>query len=225
MICVEADVAENSTVVVHESGKILHNFRTLNFTGRQISYEDAEPFLSFADKYVSKLTGARELQHYHKLYPMEPVINFMTVSNIAYAILCYENGRDVWMEKLEMRKMSHSERQKYKQKAKLKYHVPRGEKLKAFRDGWTMNGREYYVQLEAEFNEMKRDSVFWNSLREHWNQFLLTNKNDSYIVRTLGLPGSYDEDDDMDENETGVEDAEFDGEIHLPDDSEEEPDC
>ena len=90
--------------------------------------------MDFKNK-VSQLTGARELQNFHKLFPQVPVINKMTVSNIAYAILCCENGYGVWMERYERERMSFVSREAHVKQAKLKYHERSDAKIKAFQDG------------------------------------------------------------------------------------------
>ena len=50
----------------------------------------------------------------------------MTASDIAYAILVYENVIDVWMERFEKRQMNTEELGQFVQSATLKYHHPAG---------------------------------------------------------------------------------------------------
>ena len=71
----------------------------------------------------------------------------MTASDIAYAILVYENGIDVWMERYKMKQMNTEDKENFVQTATLKYHCPPGTKLKAYHDGWTQLGRDYYHAL------------------------------------------------------------------------------
>ena len=218
-----ADINEDVVMSMSNDGKILTDFRSLDFKNKVVSYEVAEPFLTFLDKYVSQLTGARELQNFHKLFPQVPVINKMTVSNIAYAILCYENAYDVWMERYKRERMPFVERETHVKTAKLKYHERSGTKIRAFRDGWTVAGRDYYQKVLEEFQQMRKDSVFWDAVTKHWQTYLNKKRTDSYIVRTLGLMHCVDEDDGEESDTAGYGDAnEFRGEIDLPDDSSDE---
>jgi len=44
----------------------------------------------------------------------------MTASDIAYSILCYENGTDVWMERFQMKQMNTAAKYAFTQTATLK---------------------------------------------------------------------------------------------------------
>ena len=61
------------------------------------------PFLYFLDKYVSKLVGRRELDSYFKSNRNKTLLDRVTPSDIAYAILLFENGADVWDEYLKIK--------------------------------------------------------------------------------------------------------------------------
>ena len=75
------------------------------------------------------------------------MLDVMTASDIAYAILVYENVIDVWMERFQKKQMNTEEQSQAVQSATLKYHHPVGTKLKAYHDGWTQLGRDYYYSL------------------------------------------------------------------------------
>ena len=47
---------------------------------------------------MSKLAGARELKSWSVKNPVKTLLDKMTANDIAYAILVYECGIDVWME-------------------------------------------------------------------------------------------------------------------------------
>ena len=103
-----------------------------------ITYEETLEFFTFMDFYVSKLAGARELKSWSvKKNPGKTLLDKMTASDIAYAILCYENRIDVCMERYQMKQMNTNEKEAFAKTATLKYHFPPGTKLKAYHDGWT----------------------------------------------------------------------------------------
>ena len=68
------------------------------------NFEELTPFLYFLDKYVSKLVGRRELNDYFKSNRNMTLLNKITQSDIAYAMLLCENGVDVWDESEEIKK-------------------------------------------------------------------------------------------------------------------------
>ena len=71
----------------------------------------------------------------------------MTASDIAFAIFCYENGVDVWLERIKMKCMNNVDREAFEKSACLKYHHRTGTKLKAYEDGWTEEGVQYYEEM------------------------------------------------------------------------------
>jgi len=81
----------------------------------------------------------------------------MTASDIAYSILCYENGIDVWMERYQVKQMNTDEKEAFVQTTTLKYHCPPGTKFKAYQchDGWTQESRDYYHELLKRVNDIK----------------------------------------------------------------------
>jgi hypothetical protein len=96
----------------------------------------------------------------------------MTVSDIAYTILVYENTKEVWEEDLQI-KASHKnneERRNAMHHKKPKYHVGRGRCLKRFNNGWTDNGQEYYQELLMIFKELKSSDVR-STLQDHWKLY------------------------------------------------------
>ena len=128
-------------------GKILITFISLTEDTTTITYEENLEFLTFMDFYVSKLAGARELKSWSVKNPGKTLLDKMTASDIAYAILVYENGIDVWMERFKKKQMNTQQQSQAVQSATLKYHHPVGTKLKAYHDGWTQVGRDYYYSL------------------------------------------------------------------------------
>jgi hypothetical protein len=67
----------------------------------------------------------------------------VTASDIAYAILVYENTKVVWKEDLQKKASSRTdeERPNAMHHKNNKYHVGIGKLLKRFGHGWTNNGR------------------------------------------------------------------------------------
>ena len=135
-------------------GRILITFISLTEDIITIPYEENLEFLTFMDFYVSKLAGARELKSWSVKNPGKTLLDKMTASDIAYAILVYENGIDVWMERFQKKQMNTEEQVQFVQSAKLKYHHPPGTKLKAYHDGWTQLGRDYYYSLLKTYRKL-----------------------------------------------------------------------
>ena len=59
------------------------------------TYEDMLPFLRFLEKYVAKMVRRRELDTYFKFNRNKTLLDKITQSDIAYAILLCKNGVDV----------------------------------------------------------------------------------------------------------------------------------
>jgi hypothetical protein len=65
-------------------------------------FSEAEPLLYyFLDKYVTRIMvgGAKAMgKYYYKANKSKTLLDKLTVSDIAYSMLVYENAYDVWME-------------------------------------------------------------------------------------------------------------------------------
>ncbi len=96
----------------------------------------------------------------------------VTVSDISYTILVYENSKKGGEEELQIRVNSKTEdeRKKAIQKQKPKYHKGRGKRLQRFGDGWTDNGRKYCQELLGIFRNLKSSDV-WKTLQDHWKMY------------------------------------------------------
>jgi len=105
-----------------EIGRILVDFLLLDLEVTEITYQDCLEFLTFIDYYVSKLIGSRELKKCCVQYPGKTLLDKMTASDIAFTILCYENGVDVWLERFKMKHMNNLDREAFEKTASLKYH-------------------------------------------------------------------------------------------------------
>ncbi len=136
------------------------------------TYDQAEHFLQFLDKYVSHAVGNHFFPQWSKLNRSKTFLDKVTASDIAYTILIYENTKEVWEEDLQIkaRYKTDKERCNATHHIKPKYHVGRGKHLKRLSDGWTDNGREYYQELLRIFKELKSNNV-WNTLQDHWNLY------------------------------------------------------
>ena len=86
-------------------GKILITFISLTEDTITILYEENLESLTFMNFYVSKLVGARELKSWSVKNPGRTLLDKMTASDIAYSILVYENGIDVWMERFQKKQL------------------------------------------------------------------------------------------------------------------------
>ena len=93
----------NKLIIWSSDGKILITFLSLGPHITTITYETNLEFLRFMDFYVSKLAGSRELKSWCVNNPGKMLLDKMTARDIAYSILCYKNGIDVWMELFRMK--------------------------------------------------------------------------------------------------------------------------
>ena len=161
--------------------KILITFISLTEDRITITYEENLEFLTFVNFYVSKLAGTRELKSWSVTNLEKTLFDKMTASNIAYAILVYENGIDVWMERFQNRQMNIEEQCQFVQSAELKYHHPAGMKLAAYHDGWTQLDRDYYYSLLKTIQGIKGNTILWDVMKDNWRTCLNKNKRGSFV--------------------------------------------
>jgi hypothetical protein len=88
------------TAPCDESGKIFTSTRlwARHPQDSNPTYEDAEHFLRFLDKYVSHAIGSHLFLQWSKSNRTKTFLNRVTASDIAYTILVYENCKEVWEE-------------------------------------------------------------------------------------------------------------------------------
>ena len=67
------------------------------------TYDDAEDFMRFLDKYVSHAVGNHHFMQWSKSNRTKTFLDKVTASDIAYTILVYENSNEVWKEELQIR--------------------------------------------------------------------------------------------------------------------------
>jgi hypothetical protein len=72
----------------------------------QPTYDDAEDFMRFLDKYVSHAVGNHHFMQWRKSNRTKTLLDKVTASDIAYTILVYENSNEVWKEELQIRATS-----------------------------------------------------------------------------------------------------------------------
>ncbi len=128
----------------NSSGKIYVNARgwTSNPQDSKPTYDQAEHFRWFLDKYVSHAVGNHYFLQWSKLNRSKTYLDKLTASDIAYTILVYKNTKEVWEEDVQIKTSykNDEERRNAMHHKKFKYHVGRGKCLKRFGDGWTDNG-------------------------------------------------------------------------------------
>ena len=105
----------------------------------------------------------------------------MTASDIAFTILCYENGVDVWLERFKMKHMNNLDREAFEKTASLKYHHPPGTKLKAYEDGLTEEGVQYYDEEVTVVKDVMGNGPLWENVKVHWRTYLRENKRSSIV--------------------------------------------
>ena len=164
-----------------DTGRILVDFLLLDLDVTEITYQDCLEFLTFMDYYVSKLIGSRELKKFCVQYPGKTLLDKMTASDIAFAILCYENGVDVWLERFRIKRMNNLDREAFEKTVSLKYHHRPGTKLKAYEDGWTKEGVQYYEERVIVVKGIMANGPLWEHVKVHWKTYLRENKRLSLI--------------------------------------------
>jgi hypothetical protein len=200
-------------------GRILITFISLTEDTITIPYEENLEFLTFMDFYEIKLAGSRELKSWRVKNTGKTLLDKMTASDIAYAILVYENGIDVWMERMKKRQMNAEELVQFVHSAKLKYHLTVGTKLKAYHDGWTQLGRDYYYSLLKTIQRIKGNTELWDVMKDNWRTYLKKNKRGSFVHVAASMGGHNGE--EMEEEEIlDEEDMNQSHTIHLPNDDE-----
>ena len=89
----------------NSSGKIYVNARGWTSYPQESkpTYDQAEHFLQFLDKYVSHAVGNHYFLQWSKLNRSKTFLDKVTASDIAYTILVYENTKEVWEEDLKIK--------------------------------------------------------------------------------------------------------------------------
>jgi hypothetical protein len=67
------------------------------------TYDQAEHFLRFLDKYVSHAVGNHYFLQWSKLNKSKTFLDKVTASDIAYTILVYKNTKEVWEEEVQIK--------------------------------------------------------------------------------------------------------------------------
>jgi len=201
-------------------GRILVDFLLLDLEVTAITYQACLEFLTFMDYYVSKMIGSRELKKFCVLYPGKTLLDKMTASDIAFAILCYENGVDVWLERIKMKRMNNVDREAFEKTASLKYHHQPGTKLKAYEDGWTEEGVQYYEELVINVKGIMGNKPLWENVKVHWKTYLRENKRSSFVHSAAAM--GEDGDDGIEEQGTAGVERMNNHDIDLPGDDDDE---
>ena len=175
----------------------------------EASSEHIVSFLHFLDNYVSKLVGRRELDNYFKFNRNKNLLDKVTPSDIAYAILLCENGADVWDESqlIKATCSTTEEKKNYVREATQMYHVKRGVRLALYGEGWTKEGKSYHGEIERGLVNLKSKPELWDILEEHWTDYAKDNSRNGYErvhASSTGVDGDEDQDQD---NEDEDEDA------------------
>jgi len=158
--------------------------------------------------------GNNTYARWKKSHQTKTLLDKISVSDIAYTILVYENSKDEWEEELiiKARAKTDEERKNAEQRHNPRYHEGRGKRLKRYGDGWTDEGRMYYKELLTTFQDLE-SSEFWNeSLQGYWNEYQMRN----YVKTSVDYnnkESDIDEDSDDDEEDWKVEAEESDSDI------------
>jgi hypothetical protein len=161
-----------------------------------VSYEDAESFFYFIDKYTTIVIGGqRAMDKFYKDNRNKTLFDKITASDIAYSVLVYESYVEVWKEEIQRSRACKTakERKEFPMTEVLKYHVKRGTRIPLFQDGWTKEGREYYQQLCNKFRILLTSTGLMTVLLMHWKTFVKKYHKKSYYRLQQDLDGDVDE--------------------------------
>jgi hypothetical protein len=102
-----------------------------------LTYNDADKFLHFIEKYVRQAVGNHNLSKWVKLDGSKTLLDRTSPSDIVYTIILYENSVNVWREELEIKATSKikEEKQSTKRHQKPRYHHASGKHIKRYSDG------------------------------------------------------------------------------------------
>ena len=158
-------------------------------------------FIYFIDNYASKVVGLRDIAKFYRENKKKTLLDQLTVSDIAYAVLVYENTVHVWEENEEMRARLGAAADDQSGKAEQKYHIKKGTRLPVFVSGWTDEGVAYLCELVKKINKLWSDKAFMDRLRGDWDEYAHTTKRYSFRKVTAECPMSEEElEDDDDED-------------------------
>ena len=148
--------------------------------------------LRFLDKYASLCYGKIAIRKYLRTNRNKTLLDLLTVQDIAFAILNYENSIDKWTE--NWRKKNNVTEEADASPATLKYHKE-GCRIPAFQDSWTEDGRVYFKKVCAELTVIKTSDV-WNTFQVHWGTYTEKYHSTSYKCASKDtLPTVEDVDD------------------------------
>jgi hypothetical protein len=84
------------------------------------------------NKYVKQAVGNHNLSKWMKLNGSKMLLDRITLSDIAYTIILYENSVNVWREELEIKSTSKTkeERRSARRHRKPRYHHASGKHIK-----------------------------------------------------------------------------------------------
>ena len=198
-----------------DDGKIFVNARAwhcADMRDTELTYEEAEQFLRFLDKYVIRAVGVHFLSQWCKSHRSKTILEKITASDIAYTILVYESSCEVWEEELTIKENAFNDevRRTMIREKKPKYHGGRGKRVRRFGDGWTESGREYYRHLLGVFQSLKFNKK-WKTLEDHWKSYQMKHYKKGDTERNE-MEGGEDEgcDNQSDEEDWQIEIAEDD---------------
>ena len=216
--CMTSTADKKSSNDIISGGKIFMNVREWPQQGSFIpSYDEAEPFLIFIDKYVKLAVGGHFIAKWMKMNRNKTLLDKLTSSDIAYTILICENSKEVWDEEIHIKLTSKSkdEVKKASRTAKPKYHKGRGQRFKRYEDGWTTEGVTYYKELCMIFQCLK-NHVAWNQVIVHWHTYKKKHHETFYVPEEEFPNKNKDGDELLHDDEWALEDEEEPVHINEP---------
>ena len=130
-----------------------------------VSYDDAESFCYFMDKYTTIIIGGQwAMDKFYKDNWSKILFDKITASDIAYSVLVYESAFEVGKEEIQRSLMCKTaeEQKLFPQTAVLKYHVKWGTCIPLFHDGCVGRCTDIMPGLHVDAHGAAGIFIYWN---------------------------------------------------------------
>lgn len=169
----------------------------------------------FISDCVLKTYGWRFVGKWIEKSPGKSVMDMITVSDIAYAITVIENSKEVWEQQEEIKAMSPTQQEKFKNPKALpasqrkkytkkvpKYTTRKGRVAGYLATGWTKDGKKRYMEIKKTWDTLYKDDLWIEQWLRCWDDYAERYEILSYWVKNksgLGDQGTADKEKDEDE--------------------------
>lgn len=177
--------------------------------------------------YASEVYGRTAIKRWLNANQDKSVLDNMTASDIAYAIIVFENYHPRWIDDIKAAREEESKKHeddakmnedeeppKKKQKTsemQLKYTKTQSKKMRYLEDGWNSEGRKRLEQLQRMFTKLLQNEVAWQVCKDGWDKYIADMKMNGEQCWVPTYCRQEEEDDHSDDGSGSVgEDEGFD---------------